>query len=1107
MAENTWQIAASANDRGWYEGTATIGTTYDTNAYVGYYNAGANGYYRFIGVDIPQGATIVSAKITLTANANQSGTTVNGILSAIDADNPSAPTTYAALETATRTTASVAWDDIAAWTTNTAYDSPDITTIIQEIVDRPGWSSGNALIVYLEDNSSSAVEGAYRRAYTYDNSPAKAAKLYVSWVTLETISDSVSLSESVDLVEVVDRIYKTDTDTVSLSESIKVDKSLVLTDTISSRDSVVPTVGSRAEVLTHPHTSKLYLAVKVPRIVWTGRVLNRRGHNQGGDVEADLQINIDGSLPYGNVSGFDITNFMPDLTVWVGTTAGGKEHGVCRARVLSGTTLTVSADMTCSWRVGDYVSITDVHELWPMPHVVTESGGVVTVLKDHDLTSSNKDEYPVPVMGPSACVFMSGGSATVQFNGAESYLVQPNSDEYHWDSVNGISAYSWWFEGASVTTSSLPNPTATYTTAGQYVVSLELTGENGKTFKGFRNVFVYDDDNPPITDFAIKSMSGSLERHGWEAQIEVFEDTFSPTNLPDKAEAILFAQEYFGGTLKTLGVGHAASHGRDNIKLVGYASDTSLSYESGKIKSATMTITGLQSMLEKKTNFPVYFTQIETGAPKWSYFSNGLTVRKALYHLVRWHWTLLRFTDYLIPNDHNNYFPGQNWPEGSLADQLNTFCPDIQARWAVDKTGALVVFSWPNYLPVSGDGAGWRTRLYQDVTFTDADFVKLTAENRIREQTARVRVEGVFATDDDYWTSVDTAPGDSKNHGGGTKTVPRQILGTGGFVGSQGEELARMVYAEESRRYERISMEMCGNYSFLDIVPGANYFKLTATPSNLRGLSWTAKPFWVNTVNLSFDHENGDLGVSLTAIPETFPDPDLEIYSQYDEIGETTTTMPEGGGFSVAELLKDMDSPKSRWVPALMGDGGSQTEGAEAGTSVVRLFGDLKQTVVAENRLLTDIMDRPIYVEISTDERTGRPVVRVAGARIDNDTTAVAESNRAFTTRYACYSIAGTVSVMSSAVPILQLGTRMPKMVIVAFTGRAGNGGTGVSVNLLLNDGLLSTVSLPGGLLSTATVAVANREIVPGDYLSIQVTASSGASDLWVGAECLVYGI
>lgn len=1106
MPSYTWQTTASGNDANWQEGNSGFTST-SANCYAGGYYDGSlgriNSFARFVSVAIPQGATILSAKLTLTANENKSLTTVNSILSAIDADNPSAPTTYSGAETATRTTATVAWDDIGAWTLDTAYDSPDITTIIQEIVDRPGWASGNAIVVYLEDAASTAVNGTYRRAYSYNGSSVKAPQLYVSWVGQETLADTITLTETVDLVETVDRIYKTGADSISISESIKIDKSLVITDTITAQDSVVPTIGSYAEVLSHPHTAKLYLAVKTPRVVWTGRVLNNRGYNQDGDVEADLQININSTLSYGNVSGFDITNFMPDLTLWVGTTASGKEHGVCRARVVSGTTLTVSADMTCVWREGDYVSITDLHELWPMPHVVTESESSITVLKDHDLAAGTyKDEYPVPVMGPSACAFLSSGTVTVRFNGADSYLVQPNSDEHYWTAENGISGYSWWFEGASVTTSSLANPTATYTVAGQYVVSLELTGENGKTFKGFRNVFIYDDDNPPITDFAINSMSGSLERHGWEAQVEVFGDAFNPTNLPDKAEAILFAKEYFNGTLKTLAVGHAATHDRDNIKLVGYASDTSLSYESGKVRSATMTIAGLQAMLEKKTNFPVYLTQIETGAPSWSYFSDGLTVRLALYHLVRWHWTLLRFADYLIPDDHNNYFPGQNWAEGSLADQLNTFCPDIQARWSVDKTGALMVFSWPNYLPVSGDGAGWRTRLYQDVTFTDADFVKLTAENRIREQVARVRVEGVFATDSEYWTSVDTAPGNSKNHGGGTELIQHQILGTGGFAGSQGEELARMIYAEESRRYERISMTLCGNYSFLDVVPGANYFKLTATPSNLRGLSWTAKPFWVNAVNLSFDHENGDIGTSITAIPETFPDPDLEIYSQYDEIGEDITSAPEGGGFAVADLLKDMDKPTSKWVPALMGDGGSQTEGAEAGTSIVRLFGDANQTVVAENRLLMDLMDRPIVVEITQDASTGKPNIRVAGARLDNDTDAVAESNRAFTTRYANYTVPGAVRVMATAAPFLVLGTRMPKAKIVAFIGRLGVGSA--SVNLLLNDGLLSTVSLTAEV--TTTVAV-DRNIVTGDYLSIQVTSATGASNMLVSAECLVYGI
>ena len=39
-------------------------------------------------------------------------------------------------------------------TTDTVYTSPDIKDIVQEIIGRGGWSSGNSMGFYLDDDGS-----------------------------------------------------------------------------------------------------------------------------------------------------------------------------------------------------------------------------------------------------------------------------------------------------------------------------------------------------------------------------------------------------------------------------------------------------------------------------------------------------------------------------------------------------------------------------------------------------------------------------------------------------------------------------------------------------------------------------------------------------------------------------------------------------------------------------------------------------------------------------------------------------------------------------------------------------------------------------------------
>lgn len=129
---------------------------------------------------IPQGSTIVSAILRLTASDTVTAGTVNAIIYGHDVDTAAAFSTYADFMARPRTSASVAHAAVAAWTAGTAYDSPDISTILQEIVNRPGWQNGNAMVFFIENNLSTL--GAYREFAAYDHAVYAAAQLLVTWV-------------------------------------------------------------------------------------------------------------------------------------------------------------------------------------------------------------------------------------------------------------------------------------------------------------------------------------------------------------------------------------------------------------------------------------------------------------------------------------------------------------------------------------------------------------------------------------------------------------------------------------------------------------------------------------------------------------------------------------------------------------------------------------------------------------------------------------------------------------------------------------------------------------------------------------------------------------
>ncbi|MEM7350489.1 MAG: C25 family cysteine peptidase [Acidobacteriota bacterium] len=119
---------------------------------------------RFQDVTIPQGTTIVSAVLEFTTDETDTGST-SIVINGQDADDASTfTTTNSDLSNRTTTTASVAWSSLPAWNTvNEIHQSPDITTIVQEIIDRPGWSSGNALAILIEAAVSGCSSSACQR--------------------------------------------------------------------------------------------------------------------------------------------------------------------------------------------------------------------------------------------------------------------------------------------------------------------------------------------------------------------------------------------------------------------------------------------------------------------------------------------------------------------------------------------------------------------------------------------------------------------------------------------------------------------------------------------------------------------------------------------------------------------------------------------------------------------------------------------------------------------------------------------------------------------------------------------------------------------------------
>ncbi len=131
---------------------------------------------RFLNVEVPQGAYIAVAYVAFHQWSGGSGSNPKMKISGNDVDNAVAPTSLAEFNALVETTAKVDWDD---WADDEDVNSASIITIIQEIVDRGSWASGNAMQLLFKDDGS-AVNN-YREYDAYEGEPLTAAQLHIEY--------------------------------------------------------------------------------------------------------------------------------------------------------------------------------------------------------------------------------------------------------------------------------------------------------------------------------------------------------------------------------------------------------------------------------------------------------------------------------------------------------------------------------------------------------------------------------------------------------------------------------------------------------------------------------------------------------------------------------------------------------------------------------------------------------------------------------------------------------------------------------------------------------------------------------------------------------------
>lgn len=616
----------------------------------------------------------------------------------------------------------------------------------------------------------------------------------------------------------------------------------------------------------------LFLAIW-PRFVGTkgdpfnATVFTCRTNIPGGVTNDRLyQIAYDGGS--GNP---DWNNTLPDMTVYVGTSAGAYDLGQVRLRGWAGGsdgtsgTMLVGEVSEIAWQDDAYLTVVDEFGIWPR-HIYIDVNGNIFMDRGYydevagaNVDGSYTDQHlypdPEPNLQPDAVVWLpSSGNARVYFDASDSFALD-----------GGALSYSWAFPG-SVANGGLASAATwvEYNTAGVYRAACQVTRNYPpqSAFTGYRRIFVFDEDNYPAVKFELLDCSGNYSQGGWSFRVRMWDEAYR-SEIVDRAKCILFARDWYDGTEQSIGPIRTDQFGgqylRPNTCCAGWIDGESITYDN-EDGSVEFDVQGPKFWLEKITGFP-HGVENSDGVPTdwWQY--QDLTVRDGLWSFLHWRSTLTRNTDIYLTNDSREIAVFSS-PLSNLWNQIKSASePAILAPPVCDRYGTLIVEIPLNY-EFSAGRAG--TPTVWDVQLSDW-------REQIDIQRQTITPAGLHDVSGVYYSDSTTAsaffslsPGHVFRRFGAIKRQERLALFSTQATNNQ---LAGLIHEAANNEYPNVDYRLSGNWRIVDIVPRQRVIQSISESDTERGIVWTDKKFLPRQISLLMNQ--GSMFVDMTCEAET----------------------------------------------------------------------------------------------------------------------------------------------------------------------------------------------------------------------------------------------
>jgi hypothetical protein len=580
--------------------------------------------------------------------------------------------------------------------------------------------------------------------------------------------------------------------------------------------------------------SKIYLAISKPKVVF--EALINQEFTSWDDVN---EVTWDGLL-----SGA-YTNVIANMTLLVGSDRGGWDLGVARIRKDGGSSkLYIGRQSEVRFANNNYLTV--INDFRPSARqCLVDEGDPLDIDMDEDIpyVAQNVETEPVAIMGPDAVVWRTDATVTHQRDGSGSWSPDGHSVTYLWsaDGPTGCTAVTFSPNNTVV------NPTLTFTTVGEYLITLTITNatHTDKKTTAHRRTFVFGGAYLPVINFDLDAITDS-SNDGMAFQVTLHDNSVL-SGTYDQPKIILFAGDTYGDTIQSLG----PLEGYENVIAWGWADNSSIEWAPNH-STVTLNIMG-----------PAFWMgqidilvpgSLKTGSGSWL-VCPSVTIDMILWSLFHWRSNLDTLID-IFPSDDPGVASELTANNGSLWGQLTDIANHIFATPHCDRYGRLNFSVDPQMIPYPRSSIP----IVMDIIKTDWHN-KIIIDHRPRAVCSQIILEAMNNTDS-YFSK---APGKIVMRWGSPQTKDN-VLTTDQ---AQTNQLAGDYLAWLNNLFPSVIISLRANNRFIGISPNQYVTLSIAADDTPLGLVWTAKRLIVRRITYKREVKTGLFTADLECEAET----------------------------------------------------------------------------------------------------------------------------------------------------------------------------------------------------------------------------------------------